>query len=264
MNPLVNEALEFAVSLLPEAGRIALASFRRPLAVEDKRSKGRYDPVTQTDRAIEAYLRTAILARYPDHGIVGEELGTQAGSSDWSWIIDPIDGTRAFISGVPAWGTLMGIRAQGRPLAGLVHQPYLEETFAGTAESGWFERRGERRPLQSRQDARLADAILYCTHPSMFQTPTEREAFERVAARVRLSRFGGDCYSYCLLALGLVDLVVESDLQAYDIQPLIPIIHGAGGVVSGPRGEDASNGGFVVAAANPTLHAQVLALLAPD
>ena len=262
MTQLAVEALEFAASLLPEAGRIALAHFRRPLQIDDKRSRGRFDPVTEADRAIETALRAAILARYPDHGIVGEEHGAHAGSSEWSWIIDPIDGTRAFISGVPAWGTLIGLRQHGRPVAGLVHQPYLEETFAGSGTEGWFERRGERRPLRARQDARLADAILYCTHPSMFRSGPEIAAFERVSAAVRMSRFGGDCYSYCLLALGLVDLVVESDLQSYDIQPLIPIIHAAGGVVSGPLGEDASGGGFVVAAANPELHAEALALIA--
>ncbi len=262
MNPLALEALEFAATLLPEAGRIALGYFRQPLQVDDKRSHGRFDPVTEADRAIETALRSAILSRYPDHGIVGEELGSRDGNSEWSWIIDPIDGTRAFISGVPAWGTLIGLRCNGRPVAGLVHQPYLEETFAGTGSTGWFERRGERRALRSRQDARLANAILYCTHPSMFRAPGEAAAFERVAAAVRMSRFGGDCYSYCLLALGLVDLVIESDLQSYDIQPLIPIIRAAGGVVSGPRGEDADAGGFVVAAANPVLHAEALALIA--
>ncbi len=262
MSTFAREALEFAATLLPEAGRIALGHFRRPLDIEDKRSHGRYDPVTEADRAIETHLRTAIRARYPDHGIVGEEHGEQAGRSEWSWIIDPIDGTRAFISGVPAWGTLIGLRRRGTPVAGLVHQPYLEETFAGSEDGGWFERRGERKPLRARADARLADAILYCTHPSMFRAPTELAAFERVAGAVRMSRFGGDCYSYCLLALGLVDLVIESDLQAYDIQPLMPILRAAGAVVSGARGDDASGGGFVVAAANPILHAEALALIA--
>ena len=264
MTPLATEALAFASSLLPEAGRIALAHFRRPLNVDDKRSRGHFDPVTEADRRIEAYLRDAILTRYPGHGILGEELGASGGNSEWSWIIDPIDGTRAFISGVPAWGTLIGLRHHGKPVAGLVHQPYLEETFAGSGAEGWFERRGERRPLRTRQEARLADAILYCTHPSMFHSPEEQAAFQRVSASVRMSRFGGDCYSYCLLALGLVDLVVESDLQPYDVQPLIPIIHAAGGIVSGPRGEDAAQGGFVVAAANAVLHAEALAMIAAD
>jgi myo-inositol-1(or 4)-monophosphatase len=257
----VGAALEFAASLMPEAGRIALAHFRRPLDVEDKRSDGQFDPVTVADRAVESLLVERIRARYPDHGIVGEEHGSLAGSSRWSWIIDPIDGTRAFISGVPAWGTLVGLRDNGRPVAGLVHQPYLEETFAGSAAGGWFEHRGERRALGARADARLADATLYCTHPSMFASAAHRAAFERVAARVRLARFGGDCYSYCLLALGCIDLVIEDTLQPYDIQPLLPMVESAGGVVTAANGGDPCGGGFVVAAANATLHAEALALI---
>jgi myo-inositol-1(or 4)-monophosphatase len=254
-------ALEFAASLMPEAGRIALAHFRRPIAVDDKRSDGRFDPVTEADRAIEALLVERIRARYPDHGIVGEEHGSHAGSSRWSWIIDPIDGTRAFISGVPAWGTLLGLRLDGEPVAGLVHQPYLGETFAGSAEGGWFEHAGQRRALATRADARLADATLYCTHPSMFANAANLAAFERVAARVRLARFGGDCYSWCLLALGCIDLVIEDTLQPYDIQPLIPLVASAGGVVTHARGGPATAGGFVIGAANPGLHAEALALL---
>ncbi|MFM7274468.1 MAG: inositol monophosphatase family protein, partial [Gammaproteobacteria bacterium] len=190
MSTLPREALDFVGSLLPEAGRIALGYFRRPMQVEDKTGGRAFDPVTAADREIEAFLRERIRARYPDHGIVGEEHGSQSGDSPWSWIIDPIDGTRAFISGVPAWGTLVGLREHGRPVAGLVHQPYLEETFAGAAGECWLERRGERRALGTRREARLADAILYCTHPGMFPSVPEGEAFERVAARVRLSRFG--------------------------------------------------------------------------
>lgn len=262
MSGLPKDALDFVQSLLPEAGRIALGYFRRPMRVEDKTGGRDFDPVTAADREIEAFLRERIHARYPEHGIVGEEHGNRTGQAPWSWIIDPIDGTRAFISGVPAWGTLVGLREHGRPVAGLVHQPYLEETFAGCAGEGWFERRGERHRLRTRPEVRLGEAILYCTHPSMFPTRHEREAFERVAARVRLARFGGDCYSYCLLALGQIDLVVEGGLQAYDIQPLIPIIEAAGGVVTGARGEDAREGGFVVAAANPALHREALAVIA--
>ena len=257
----IEAALDFAAALMPEAGRIALAHFRQPLAVEDKRSRGEFDPVTEADRAIESLISQRLRERYPDHGIVGEEHGSIAGNSRWSWIIDPIDGTRAFISGVPAWGTLLGLRCDGIPVAGLVHQPYLGETFAGSAAGGWFERGGERRTLATRSDVRLAEATLYCTHPSMFANAANLAAFERVAARARLARFGGDCYSYCLLALGCIDLVIEDTLQPYDIQPLIPLVESAGGVVSGAHGGSANAGGFVVAAANAALHAEVLDLL---
>ncbi len=254
----ISAALEFATDIVEQAGQIALGYFRRPLTVENKLDDGGFDPVTVADREIEQFLVSRIRARFPDHGIVGEEHGVHEGRSPYSWIIDPIDGTRAFISGVPAWGILLGLRENERCIAGLVHQPYLEETFCGSARQGLLLRRGERRVLASRREARLADAILYCTHPGMFGNEADLAAFQRVAQQCRLMRYGGDCYSYCLLALGQVDLVIEGGLQAYDIQPLIPIIEAAGGVVTGPAGEDASNGGFVIAAANRTLHHEAL------
>lgn len=254
-------ALAFAEELVQEAGRIALRHFRQPLDVANKLADGRFDPVTIADREVESFLVERIRARFPDHGIVGEEHGALDGDSRYSWIIDPIDGTRAFISGVPAWGILLGLRDAGRCIGGLMHQPYLEETFTGSPAGGWLSRRGERRLLQTRASARLADAILYCTHPTIFPDAGELSAFEHVAAHTRLMRYGGDCYSYCLLALGHIDLVIEGGLQAYDIQPLIPIIEAAGGVVTGRHGEDASGGGFVVAAANRALHAEVLTVL---
>lgn len=260
----VAEAMQFAEEVVHEAGAIALRYFRRPLAVNNKRHDGRFDPVTVADREIESHIRARIGARYPGHGIVGEEHGERESASRVSWIIDPIDGTRAFISGVPAWGILLGLREDARCIAGLVHQPYLEETFVGSPPKAWLSRRGDRRPLGTRADSRLADAILYCTHPSMFEHAADLDAFQRVAAACRLMRYGGDCYSYCLLALGCVDLVIEGGLQAYDIQPLIPIIEAAGGVVSGARGESAESGGFVVAAANRELHREVLELLVSD
>ena len=255
-------ALAFAEELVQEAGRIALRHFRQPLDVANKLADGRFDPVTIADREVESFLVGRLRARFPDHGIVGEEHGAVDGDSRYSWIIDPIDGTRAFISGVPAWGILLGLRDNDRCIGGLMHQPYLEETFTGSAAGGWWLRRGERRQLQTRATARLADAILYCTHPTIFPNAEELAAFEHVAAHTRLMRYGGDCYSYCLLALGHIDLVIEGGLQPYDIQPLIPIIEAAGGVVTGRHGEDASNGGFVVAAANRALHAEALARLA--
>jgi histidinol phosphatase-like enzyme (inositol monophosphatase family) len=259
----VEAAMRFAQELVQQAGLIALQHFRQPLDVANKLGDGRFDPVTVADREVERFLSEGIRARYPDHGIVGEEHGTLAGASPWSWIIDPIDGTRAFISGVPAWGTLLGLRHGERCVAGLMHQPYLEESFLGTPQGAWLLRRGEQRALRTRATAALKDAILYCTHPSIFPDAAELADFERVAAHTRLMRYGGDCYSYCLLALGQIDLVIEGGLQAYDIQPLIPIIEAAGGVVSGRHGEDASGGGFVVAAANAALHREALSLLNP-
>lgn len=261
MNTSTHEAIVFAEELLSEAGKLALRHFRQPLDIINKDTNGRFDPVTIADREIEQFIGTALRERFPEHGIIGEEHGVIEGRSRLSWIIDPIDGTRAFISGMPAWGILLGLRENDRCIAGLMHQPYLGETFVGTPEGAWMKHGGEQRTLRTQQNVKLADAILYCTHPSIFPMATELADFERVAARCRLMRYGGDCYAYCLLALGQIDLVIEGGLQAYDIQPLIPIVEAAGGVVSGRDGDDASCGGFVVAAANRELHGEALAIL---
>lgn len=252
--------------LLPGAGAIALEHFRAAgLAADDKGGPLGYDPVTAADRGIEAHLRSGLADRFPDHRIVGEEHGT-TGPEDAAacWLIDPIDGTKAFVSGVPAWGILVGLLVDGQAVGGWVHQPYLGETFAAVDGAGTFERATEspvRRTLRARRTTSLDAAVLYSTHPSMFTAPRDHAAYERLARAVRLQRFGGDCYSYCLLAIGFVDLVVENGLQPYDIVPLIAIIEAAGGVVSDLSGAPPLDGGFVVAAATPELHAAALAAL---
>jgi myo-inositol-1(or 4)-monophosphatase len=249
-------------SLLPGAGAIALEHFRTELAADDKGGRQGYDPVTIADRAIEAHLRDGIAAAFPGHRIVGEEQGT-TGPADAAaeWVIDPIDGTKAFVSGVPAWGTLLGLVVDGAAVAGWLHQPYLGETFSAVAGDGRFERAGGERPLRTRPTPQLAAATMFPTHPGMFETPDELAAFERVAGAVRLQRFGGDCCSYGLLALGCLDLVVESSLQPYDIVALVPIVEAAGGVITDRAGASPLSGGFVVAAATPELHARALALV---
>ncbi|MCK6555955.1 inositol monophosphatase family protein [Candidatus Binatia bacterium] len=248
--------------LLAEAGALTLRWFRTPVQIDDKGGAHGYDPVTEADRAVETLLRDGLTARFPEHAIVGEEHG-KSGPPDARvrWIIDPIDGTRAFVSGIPEWGILVGLTVDGQPVAGWAHIPYLGETFAGVGGRGWFERtgQGQRQPLRTRPTTELAAATLFCTHPSTFAA-AGRLAFERLAARVRLQRYGGDCYSYCLLALGHIDLVVESSLQPYDIVPLMPIIAAAGGVVTDPGGRPPLDGGTVIAAATPELHAQAMAV----
>jgi myo-inositol-1(or 4)-monophosphatase len=250
--------------LVTAAGEIALRHFRSSLVIDDKGSAQGFDPVTAADRLTESYLRRELAALFPEAQIVGEEGGTTGPVGRLRWVIDPIDGTKAFVTGVPAWGVLLGLMVDGRPVAGWCRQPYLDETFAAVAGAGWFDHGGTRRPLATRPTTDLAAAAMYSTHPSMFATPSERAAFEGLAARVRLQRFGGDCYSYCLLALGHIDLVVESSLQPYDIVALIPIVEAAGGVITGPDGDPPVDGGFVIAAATPELHAHVLDLVRPQ
>ena len=257
----IAEALSFARQLTTRAGEIALRYFRQPLAIDNKLDGGRFDPVTRADREVEAYLRAELLRRFPGFGVVGEEDGVTCGETDLSWVIDPIDGTKAFISGLPTWGILLGLRQGERVLAGLMHQPMTGELFYGSAAGACLRHNGQVTALRTRQDVRLAEALLYCTHESMFVEPAHLAAFRRIAQRARLQRFGGDCYAYCMLALGQVDLVVEDTLQPYDIIPLIPIIEAAGGVVTDARGQLPLNGGFVVAAANRSLHAEAMALL---
>ncbi len=225
--------------------------------MENKLGAGAFDPVTAADRGVEALIRARLGAVYPDSPIMGEEEGFTPGTSEWSWIIDPIDGTRAFITGVPAWGILLGLLRGGRPVGGIVHQPYLGETFVGGPGGAELRRAGEIRPLRTSGRTALAEAVLYSTHPGMFTGAAQR-GFDAVSVSVRMTRFGGDCYSYCLLAHGFIDLVIEAGLQPYDILPLVPIIEAAGGVVTGPDGAPPLAGGTVIAAASPDLHARAL------
>ncbi len=257
----IEARLRVALPLVDEAGRLALEHFRKPIAVQNKMGPGAFDPVTEADRGVEALIRAGLGRAWPDSPILGEEEGFTPGTSAWSWIIDPIDGTRAFISGVPQWGILLGLLNEGRPVAGIMRQPYLDETFLGDPSGAWLLRAGSRSPLRTSGKTDLDEAILYSTQPRLFADAGEMAGFDRVSAAVRMTRFGGDCYSYCLIAHGFVDLVIESSLQAYDIVPLIPILEAAGGVVTGLDGTSPLTGGTVVAAANPELHAKALALM---
>ena len=254
--------LEFAELTARAAGKAILPHFRASLDVADKGGARGYDPVTVADRAAERVIRTRIKQAYPDHGIRGEELGRREGVSSYTWVVDPIDGTRSFILGLMHWATLIALNHGGRVVAGVAHQPYIGESFVAVAGGMAEWRRGrERRRLRTRRCRSLAAAVLACTDPKMFTTARERAAFRRVSDRVRLTRWGGDCYAYCLLAMGLIDVVIESSLQAYDIQALIPIVEGAGGVVTAWDGQGCEEGGSVVACGDPLLHRTVLRCL---
>jgi myo-inositol-1(or 4)-monophosphatase len=250
--------------ILVAAGEIALRWFRTALIADDKNAgtASDYDPVTEADRGIEDLIRARLAAHYPDHQVVGEERGTTGPVGRYRWLIDPIDGTRSFVSGSPLWGIMVGLLDDGEPVAGWVHQPYLDETFAAVGGEATFTHAGVRRPLRARADAELATAVMYTTFPGMFTPGPELDAFGRLAEAARLVRYGGDCYSYCMVAMGQVDLVIEAGLQPYDVVPLIPIIEAAGGVVTDATGRRPLDGGFVVAAANPTLHGQALTEIA--
>ena len=255
--------LAFALELAREAGDAILPHFRERIAIEDKGSAAGYDPVTEADRAAETVIRRGVRASFPGHGIRGEEHGWERGHDPYTWVIDPIDGTRSFILGQMHWATLIALHDGERVTVGVVHQPYVAETFHATATGHATWRRGDaERVLATRRCPRLEDAALACTDPAMFRDAREQEAFRRVSARARLTRFGGDCYAYCLLAMGLIDVVIESGLQAWDVQALIPIVQRAGGTITTWMGARCEEGGAIVACGDPELHQQVLALLA--
>ncbi len=250
-----------AEKLLGEAGGIALRYFRRRMLIEDKGEGEAFDPVTAADREVEACLREGLRRAWPEHGVRGEEFAPTPGGGDFTWLIDPIDGTRAFISGMPLWGILLGLLEADRPRLGFMHQPYLDEIFGGDGEQAWLLRKQGREPLRTRTVGTLAEAVLYTTHPDHFASAADTRHHARLAAQVRLSRYGGDCYSYCMLAAGHVQLVVESGLQDHDILPLVPIVEGAGGVITDWHGNALRGGGQVLASADAGLHAQALAAL---
>jgi len=254
--------LEFAYETAVAAGAAILPHFREIIAVEDKRNFMGYDPVTIADHAAEEVIRAAIKRAYPDHGIHGEEHGRETGTSPFTWVIDPIDGTKSFILGQHHWAILIALHDGTSPVVGVAHQPFIGETFLGAAGGGAQWRRGtERRALRTRPCARIEDAIVATTDPRQFCTPSEQAALNTVSERARFLRYGGDCYCYTQLAMGFVDVVIENGLQAYDVQALMPIIAAAGGAITDWKGGNCDQGGPVVACGDRRLHEEVLRLL---
>lgn len=255
------EIIRTAHHLADAARRETLPLFRsRNLRPDNKLSSG-FDPVTEADRASEQAMRDILGRLRPDDAILGEEFGPVAGTSGLTWVLDPIDGTRAFIAGAPSWGVLIGLRDEAGPVYGLIDQPFTNERFeGGLGVSRVTNSRGEE-ALGVRSDVSLKDAILLSTFPEV-GTEAERHAFQRVAAQVRLTRYGLDCYGYALLVSGTVDLVIEAGLQAYDIVAPIAVVEAAGGIVTDWQGGPAHEGGQIIAAATPEIHAAALKLLA--
>ncbi len=257
-----------AANAAADAARVAaLRHFRRvDLDAEDKGGAAGYDPVTQGDRETEAVIRAVLAKRRPGDAIQGEEHDDTDGDSGVTWVIDPIDGTRSYMSGAPTWGVLIAAADADGPVVGLIDQPHIGERYVGDlfddASAGAFYFRGaDKRRLRTRACARIEDAVLFTTFPEI-GSAQERAAFERVKARAKLTRYGLDCYAYALLAAGHIDLVIEAGLQAYDVQALMPVIQAAGGIITGWDGGDCRNGGRILAAGDPALHAQAMALLA--
>jgi myo-inositol-1(or 4)-monophosphatase len=256
----------FVEDLARVSGEAILPFFRSSIHSTDKSKGGVFDPVTEADRAAETAMRRLIMRDFPSHGIIGEEFGAHAADSEYVWVLDPIDGTKSFISGFPTWGTLIGLTHKGTPCYGMMHQPFTREAFIGDGAGAIWRgagRNGDKgeRKLMTRKCASLNEATLLTTHPALLAEGT-LEPYRRVEEKVRLSRYGGDCYMYCMLASGHIDLVIESGLNAYDIVALIPIIEGAGGVITSWDGGSAANGGAIIAAGDKRVHEEAMKLLA--
>ena len=257
----------FVARLATAAGSVILPFFRSALPANDKArgAGGAYDPVTEADRAAETAMRRRILTTFPAHGIVGEEFPDHQPDAEYVWILDPIDGTKSFMAGLPLWGTLVALEHNGVPAYGMMHQPFTRESFFGDGARATWSGHNSRNTkvdhhLRTRPCPALGTATL-CTTSPLLMSESELDAYRRVEAAVRMPRYGGDCYSYCMLAAGHVDLVIEAGLQPYDIAPLIPIVRGAGGVVTTGVGGDAAKGGRISAAGDPRAHEAAMALL---
>ena len=253
----------FLHQLCDAAAVETLKLFRQPMSVENKdeiKGISSYDPVTLADKAAEKVIRELIKDRYPEHGILGEEYGEENIGAQFCWVIDPIDGTRSYISGLPLWGTLIGLYDNGVPIAGIMHQPFTGERYLSDGSQSKLKHMNETKNIYTSTTQSINDCIMLTTSPKIFEDD-ELEAYERIEQACRLSRYGTDCYAYALVASGQVDLVVESNLFIYDIAALIPIIVNAGGKVTDWQGNSAAQGGQILAAGNTEIHQQAIELL---
>ena len=254
----IEARFSFANRLADAAGAVILPYFRRPLSVTDKGAAGLFDPVTEADRKAEEAIRELIRSTYPQDGIVGEEFGEHQGSSGYRWIIDPIDGTRAFIAGQPLWGTLIALERGQQPVAGILDQPFLRERFIGLEGRAELRSGGVITPLKTRACPQLSDAVICTTHPIAHFDEPERQIYFGVEQGARMSRYGGDCYAYALLAMGFVDIVMETRLAYWDVAAILPIVQAAGGVLTDWQGNPWRGGASVLAAGDARVHAEVL------
>jgi histidinol phosphatase-like enzyme (inositol monophosphatase family) len=256
----------FLVELNSAAAGAILPLFRADHGLVDKGATlkdggGGFDPVTDADKGAERAIRALISERYPHHGVIGEEYGEDRPDAEWVWVLDPVDGTRAFIAGLPVWTTLIGLRHQGAPVLGSIGQSFLDELYIGHAGGSRLMTRGTSRPLKVRSCPGLSDALIATTDPALFQG-AEREAWNGVRKAARLARLGCDAYAYAMVAAGTIDLVLETGLKAWDIDAAIPVIAGAGGLTTDWRGQPVgAHGGRVAIAGDRACLEQALAAL---
>lgn len=245
----------FILDLNRASAEVILPLFRADHGLEDKGAgknlprdtHAAFDPVTEADRGAEAAIRKRIAELYPEHGVIGEEYGEDRPDAEFVWVLDPIDGTRAFISGLPLWTTLIGLRHQGRPVLGSIGQPFMDEVFIGHADGARLVAGGQQRPIRVRECANINDAVIATTDPDACFDGAERGAWLQVRAAAKLARLGCDAYAYAMVAMGKMDMVIEAGLKSWDIEAAIPVVEGAGGMVTNWRGEPVGpNGGQMV------------------
>ena len=240
----------FLVELNRASAAVILPLFRADHGLENKKDEGSFDPVTEADKGAERAIRGLIAERYPDHGVIGEEYGEDRPDAEFVWVLDPIDGTRAFIAGLPVWTTLIALRHQGDPVLGSIGQPYVGELFIGSQAAGSrLIARGGESPLKVRDCPNLTDAIIATPDPEGCFNGAELGSWTQVRATARVARTGCDAYAYAMVAAGKMDLVVEAGLKSWDIDAAVPVIEGAGGLVTDWRGTRIGrNGGQMVIA----------------
>jgi myo-inositol-1(or 4)-monophosphatase len=258
--PSPEAILSLASQLADGAAEHTLKWFRAPALVAQNKWAEGFDPVTEADKAAELAMRALLKAQRPEDSVIGEESQDTFGTSGLSWVLDPIDGTRGYVSGTPTWGTLIALNDGQEPIFGIIDQPYIGERFVGGLGMAFMERDGIKTSLATRKTRHLSQATIFTTFPEV-GSPLEAEAFHTLAEQCQLTRYGMDCYAYALLAAGQIDLVIEAGLNAYDIQAPMALVQAAGGVVSDWRGGNPMNGGRCLCAATPELHAAALDIL---
>ncbi len=262
--PSLRPMLATAHAMAELSANAILPHFRKAVAIENKAGNGGFDPVTTADKAAERVIRKHLATAHPNHGIIGEEYGIADGASPFTWVIDPIDGTKAFITGTPLWGTLIGLLHGPTAVVGMMDQPFTGERVWAMTGSGaqWRDPKGKVRRIKASSVRRLEDAKLATTSPDLLKAGFESDTFLKLKSGARMTRYGGDCYGYCLLAAGHIDIIVECGLKPHDIVALIPIIEGAGGRITTWDGGPAEAGGRILACGDPRLHDAMLKLVA--
>jgi myo-inositol-1(or 4)-monophosphatase len=256
--------IQFANRLADASGAAIRPFFRQRIEVVHKPGRHAFDPVTEADRGAERAIRAIIERERPDDAILGEEYGEKPGTSGWRWVLDPVDGTRSFITGRHEWGSLIALERDGAPVLGILDQPVLGERFIGVNGRSVLVQNGARAPLKVRECPTLAEAVLCSTDPSAYMDDAQQAGFAALKRKARLTRYLGDCYIFAMLAMGFIDVIAEGPLSRWDVAALFPLVEGAGGAVTNWKGQAWRDGDAVLASGDARLHVQALALLAEN